>query len=85
MSTTYFINKFNLLNSLKFPTQQYHKEYKVFQCNERMWVVSEDRYVFHSYKEPVDGSIRDFSMIYVDTEDLDDYYDHYPNAKLKEY
>jgi hypothetical protein len=86
--TTYFINKFNLLNTLKFPEQRYSskKEYKFYICGDREWIIAGDRNVFHNYKNHTEKNpTKRFGSLYVDTEDLNDYYREYPyNFNLKE-
>jgi hypothetical protein len=81
MSATYIINKFNLLNTLKFPKQQYNTEHKVYVCGDREWIVAGDKNVFHSYKNHTENSpTSKFGLLYVDTENLNEYYREYPSS-----
>lgn len=81
MGVVYKVNKFHLLNTLKFPSQQYHKEHKIFQCNEREWII-DNRNVYHSYRNSTESTPDNkFGLLYVDTEDVDEYYRVYPNTQ----
>ena len=82
MGVVYKVNKFHLMNTLKFPVQQYHKEYKIYQCNEREWILSGDRDIFHSYRNRTENHpTKKFGLLYVDTENLEEYYKEYPLSK----
>lgn len=78
----YNINKMNLLNTLKFPTKQYNKDYTVYRCNEREWILPDNRNIFHYYKNYTENyPCKKFDLVYADTENLEEYYKEYPISK----
>lgn len=83
MGVSYNINKFNLLNSLKFPKRSSNNEYKVYICKDREWIIAGERNVFHSYKNSTETNPNyKFGLLYVDTENINEYYKEYPIKKL---
>ena len=84
MGVLYNISKFNLQNTLKFPTQQHFHEkgYKYYVCKERKWIIAGNRSVYHSYKNSTENDLtKKFGLLYVDTEDVEEYYKEYPISK----
>lgn len=83
MGVSYNINKFNLLNTLKFPKRSSNNDYKIYTCNEREWIVVGESNVFHSYKNSTETNPNyKFGLLYVDTEDINEYYKEHPIKKL---
>lgn len=82
MGVLYNINKFTLLNTLKFPKRESYKHegrYDTYACNERKWILAGDRYVYHYYKNSTENHPNKFfKTLYVDTEDINEYYKEYP-------
>lgn len=78
MSVTFNINKFKLLNSLRFPKQQKYKNYISYICNDREWFIFCDRHIFNCYENK---PYIKFGLLYVDTEDIIEYYTVYPLSK----
>lgn len=79
MGFRYIINKLKLLDLLKFPKRQNHTDYVSYICNDRVWFIFGERNVFHSYKNK--PHIK-FGLLYVDTEDINEYYYLYPKSKF---
>ncbi len=77
MGVTYNINKIKILTLLKFPKRQNHTDYISYMCNNREWFIFGDRNVFHSYENK--PHIK-FGLLYVDTEDITEYYKVYPKT-----